>query len=102
MNCFTKLLQLYNFELLYYVFFKMLSAFHHRLDIFKIMSDAQVFFVWVQNLQFPNYAEVNVKRLAFCLKISFQSKTGLCLQIADVSTTSGYFNICATVYSTDG
>ena len=40
-----------------------------------------------------NYAEVNVKQLAFCLKISFQSKTGLCLQIAEVSTTGRYFNI---------
>ena len=36
---------------------------------------------------------VNVKQLAFCLKIGFQSKTGICLQITEVSTTGGYFNI---------
>ena len=69
----------------------MLGAFRNRLDIFKIMSDAQVSFVSVEI--FLNYARVNVKLLAFGLKISFQFKTGLCLQIAQVSTTGGYFNI---------
>ena len=62
----------------------MLRAFHNRLDILKIMFDAQVFFVSVQNLERLNYVEVNDKRSAFCLKISFQSKTGICLQIAKV------------------
>ena len=59
----------------------------------KIISDAQGSFVSVQNLYFLNYAKVNVKRFAFCLKIIFQSKTGLCLQIGEVSTTGGHFNI---------
>ena len=71
----------------------MLDAFHNRLDIFKITFDAKVSFVSVQNLYFLNYGEVNVKRLAFCLKIRFQSKTGLCMQIAEVATIGEYFNI---------
>ena len=52
MNCLKKTATAVDLELLYTTFFKILGAIHNRLDIFKIMSDAQVSFVSVQNLYF--------------------------------------------------
>ena len=86
---FHKTTTVVDLELLYYLFSKCSVPFTIGWTFLKLCPMPK-FSLFRCKL---NYAEVNVKRLAFCLKINFQSKTGLCLQIAEVSTTGRYFNI---------
>ena len=79
-------------EFPYYLFSKCSVPFTIGWTFLKLRPMVSFLFS-VQNLYFLNYAEINVKRLAFCLKFRFQSKSGLCLKIAEVATTGEYFNI---------